>query len=174
MSIYETVREIVTVAHELGDVCVDEEHGAAWGRRSEMPAVSGGGTSDPTSAGVGVPGRFRSAETVSQTLEDVLARLRRELLRQRPQRTGECRTSGCEGVGLSTFDGRCDQCSTFWRRNGYAPDPRLVKDWNARRPRPCACSTACCPDGCVRMCGPGERTAQACRKRQQRARQEAS
>lgn len=168
------VQAILEAALELREVWHDEDQGAAWRSGDGGPPVSGGGASNPTMSLAVAGGRYRDRDRVGRLLADVKTSLTREVARQRPQPTGPCSTPRCEGEGLTSDSGRCEKCAAFWRRNGYAPDPKLVKDWNARRQRPCSCGTSCCPDGCLRMCGPGERTAAACRKAQSRARKDVS
>lgn len=170
-----TVQAILEAVLDLQQVWHEEDEGSVWRSSGGGAPVSGGGQSNPTMQIATTDGRHRYRDAAERVLEDVRARLEREVARQRPKQTGPCNTDGCEGEGLTSQSGRCDKCSTHWRRNGYAPPRKLVQDWNSRRPRPCSCGPACCPDGCLRMCGPGERTHTACRKAQQRAReQEAS
>ena len=165
------VQDILAAAVELQDLAYTEDGDAPWRSRASSVPVTGGGVSDPTFGAADDTHKYADRDRIATTLSAVAHRLRRELTRQRPVRTGVCRTERCKGDAY--FDGYCDRCDV-WRRNNPGLSPAdidgLVEGWNDRLPRFCDCSDRCCPDGCHDLAAEGRSVSEKCKKRMQRAR----
>lgn len=160
------VREIISLVLELQDLAHVEDEHSAWRNAGGGRSVEGV-ASDPTFARVDDDYRTVSRDRIAKGLSRIATQVRTELARQRPQRTGECKTRDCKGDAF--FDGYCDRCDV-WRRNNPGLDPAdidgLVAGWNKRLPRFCDCS--CCDD-CHDRAAEGRTVSNRCRSKQYRA-----
>lgn len=186
MNINSKIQDGIVALQKLWALYHDEADGAHWSRRSDMPAVSSSGHSDPTSTVASHEHREDRAERIAGDIRFAVDKLEELIDRYEPKQTGDCRTDGCIREGITTWDGYCEKCGP-WRQANPGFDPAdmsddngrsLVDDWNRTATRDCGCPDWCCPPGeCldrIRPDGTAPRTdrpiSDRCRKRMQRVR----
>lgn len=194
--VHQLVQDGIGALLELHDLWLEEDSGAQWSSRSDMPAISSSGRSDPTGTVAGFENRESDRDRIGKSIESQVEHLKRAAKRFQPRRTGPCKTEGCAREGISSWEGRCEKCGPWiadCRRRGLGDlDPAneswtweeqgedgktvvrkgsLVEHWNRSAPTFCECPVWCCPERCDRPQEHG-RLSEACKKAMQRSSRE--